>query len=121
MDASVKLFKLTSNHLAVNNNMRENQQDLCQSCSDQTKLPLDVCVHLCLRGVSGPLLCFADEVDICTLYLSITQGAIPSQSLVSISDISLPNFTSNQPSSLTTLSFVLQQHGWAGLCSVLTL
>lgn len=58
------------------------------------------------------------KLYICTLYLSFTQGAIPSQSLVSISDTSWPNFTSNQPASIPTLSFVLQQHG---LCSVLTL
>ncbi|KAI3356099.1 hypothetical protein L3Q82_017364, partial [Scortum barcoo] len=51
-----------------------------------------------------------------------TQGAIPSQSLVSISDISLPTFTSshqptnqpiNQTNNMFTLSFELQQHGSA--------
>lgn len=40
---------------------------------------------------------FCCKVYICTLYLSIIQGAIPSKSLVSMSDVSLPSFTSNQP------------------------
>lgn len=61
-------------------------QDLCQVFQIKS--------NLCLPGVSAMFCC---KVYICTLYLSITQGAIPSQSLVSISATSLLSFTSNHP------------------------
>lgn len=102
------LFNDALLHTQVHTHTHANTQKICTQLAKlryfssvcRNKSPQDLCQvfqiksNLCLPGVSAMFCC---KVYICTLYLSITQGAIPSQSLVSISATSLLSFTSNHP------------------------
>lgn len=92
---------------------RANTQPMCSQvatvifsfCSREKFEFICICVFISVFLAFQP--CCAKSFIFCTLYLSITQGAIPSQSFVSIPAPCLPSFTSHQP---------VKPH-WASGCS----